>query len=59
MGTEEGLELRADQLIAKLSENYISKEVGCLNILKSYRCLNSILNESSATKTSLPSLNAN
>ena len=56
MATEKNIKIIENDIIAKLSENYISVKIGCLKFLDSHRFLDASLDKLSTTLKSLPSL---
>ena len=59
MATEKKIKINENDVIAKLSENYISVKKGCLKFLDSYRFLDASLDKLSLTLSSFPSLDKN
>ena len=59
MATEKNIKINENDIIAKLSENYISVTIGCLKFLDSYRFLDASLDKLSTTLKYFPSLDAN
>ena len=58
MATEENIEKKADDNIAKLSENRESSKLGFSKFLDSHRFVKAKLDEKSTTTTSFPILDA-
>ena len=59
MATKKNIKINGNDILAKLSENYISVKIGCIKFLDSYRFLDASLDKLSLTLTSFPSLDKN
>ena len=59
LATEKDIKINENDIIAKLSENYIPVKIGCSKFLDRYRFLDASLDKLSLTLKSFPSLDAN
>ena len=59
MTTKKNIKINENDVIAKMSEKYVSVEIGCLRFLDSYRVLDASLDNLSTTLKSCVSLDAN